>query len=72
MTSRSGAGPLSRDLLTSGVESLAPQPSLPSPKLAQLKTAASVSSQDTLQSPMGTARHTRNNVSYLVQSQSSG
>lgn len=58
------AGPLSRDLLTSGLDSLVPQSSLPRPKLADLKTAVSLSSQDTMQSPMpGTARHSRNNVS---------
>lgn len=62
----SAAGPLSRDLLTSGIDSLAPQASLPPQSLAELRTAVSASSQDTLQSPLaGTARHSRNNVGAL-------
>lgn len=57
------AGPLSRDLLTSGVENLASQPSLPRGGLADLRTQMSMTSEDTLMSPLKTAgMHSRQQV----------
>ena len=63
------AGPLSRDLLTSGIEGLAPSNSLPEHNLAALKTASSMmTSPDTSrqQSPYADrtapGMHTRNDV----------